>query len=291
LEAQAARSYSRLMIIRRFLAAFCALMLSATVLAMQPSGDTLTMAQPAPSALAPIGPGDQIRVDVFGSSDLGATTGVAEDGTIHLPLVGALQVTGLSPADAARKIELALKTGEFLVEPHVGVTVIQSVSQRVSVLGEVANPGRYAIDPSTTVLDVIALAGGVTDKGSDIVELLRPDDAGTLQRTIIDLRGQAAAHNAKPGSVQNLRGGDSINVPKRTFFITGEVRNPSEYRIEGDMVLEEALVRAGGVTPMGSANRIELRRRGPDGKYHDIKAKKSTRIEAGDMIKVKERLF
>jgi polysaccharide export outer membrane protein len=169
--------------------------------------------------------------------------------------------------------------------------VIQSVSQRVSVLGEVSNPGRYPIDPSTTVLDVIALAGGVTDKGSEIVELLRPDAAGVLQRTTIDLRGLTAAHNAKPGSELNLRGGDSLNVPKRTFFITGEVRNPSEYRIEPDMVLEEALVRAGGVTPMGSASRIEIRRRGPDGKYRDIKAKKSTRIEAGDMIKVKERLF
>lgn len=266
-------------------------MLSATALAMQPSGETFTIAQPAPSALAPIGPGDQIRVDVFGSADLGATTGVAEDGTIHLPLVGAIQLTGLSPADAARKIEVALKTGEFLVDPHVGVTVIQSVSQRVSVLGEVTNPGRYPIDPSTTVLDVIALAGGATDKGSDIVELLRTDAAGALQKTTIDLRGLTAAHDAKPGSEQNLRAGDSINVPKRTFFITGEVRNPSEYRIEPDMILEEAIARAGGVTPLGSSSRIEIRRRGPDGKYHSIKSKRSTRIEAGDMIKVKERLF
>jgi len=169
--------------------------------------------------------------------------------------------------------------------------VVQSVSQRVSVLGEVTNPGRYPIDPSTTVLDVIALAGGVTDKGSDIVELLRTDASGATQRLTIDLRALTVARESRIGATQGLRGGDSINVPKRTFFITGEVKNPSEYRIEADMVLEEALARAGGVTQMGSASRVEIRRRGPDGKFVNIKAKKNTRIEAGDMIRVKERLF
>ncbi|HXC60890.1 MAG TPA: polysaccharide biosynthesis/export family protein [Steroidobacteraceae bacterium] len=279
------------MMIRRFLVAFCALIPTVATLAMQPAGEIVTMAQPAPSALAPIGPGDQVRVDVFGHGDLSVTTGVAEDGSVRLPLVGVVKLGGLSPADGASKVEQALKTGEFLIDPHVAITVSQSVSQRVSVLGEVGKPGRYPIDPSTTVLDVIALAGGVTDKGSDIVELLRQDANGAMQRTTIDLRALNAARGATSGSTQKLHGGDSINVPKRTFFITGEVRNPSEYRIEGEMVLEEALARAGGVTQMGSASRVEIRRRGPDGKFVNIKAKKSTVIEAGDVIRVKERLF
>jgi polysaccharide export outer membrane protein len=80
-------------------------------------------------------------------------------------------------------------------------------------------------------------------------------------------------------------------VPKATFSITGEVRSPGEYRIEGEMLLFQAIARAGGLTPLGSALRTEIRRRGPDDKFVDIKGKSDTRIEPGDVIKVKERLF
>lgn len=245
----------------------------------------------AGSASQQIGAGDQVKVEVFGNPDLTTTIGVSDDGSIRLPLAGNVVIGGQNPPEAARRIEGALKAGQFLVNPQVTVTVVQSLSQRVSVVGEVTTPGRYPIDSSATALDVIALAGGITDKGSDRVYLLRPDASGVVQRTTVDLRSFGSGARAGSPSLEALRGGDSILVPKGTFFVNGQVVQPGEYRIEGDMLLFEAIARAGGVTPMGSASRVEIRRRGPNDEVVEVKVNKKTRIEPGDVIRVKERLF
>lgn len=290
MEARVARRYSGGMTcVKRILAVFCASFAFAGQVAVALEA---TEAPPAPSSsqFVHIGTGDQVRVDIFGNADLTTTTTVAADGSIRLPLVGAVTVGGQSPTEAANNIEIAYRNGEYLVDPHITVTVVQSSSQRVSVLGEVRNPGRYPIESNTTVLDLIALAGGVTEKGSDIVYILRPDGSGTKQ---LSVNTRSFLSSREPGSAptETLQGGDSIVVPKGTFFINGQVTHPGEFRIEGDMVLFEAIARAGGVTPLGSASRVEIRRRGPDGKFLDLKGKKNMRIEPGDIIKVKERLF
>jgi polysaccharide export outer membrane protein len=241
-----------------------------------------------------IGVGDQIRVEVFDSTDLNSTTTVTADGTIRLPLVGAVMVKDLSPTEADEVIERAYKEGEFLVDPHITVTVVQSSSQRVPVTGEVRSQGRYALESNTTVLDLIAMAGGITDKASDIVYIVRPTESGS-QRLPVDLRAFTSVRDSNAPPVEAPRSGDSIVVPRATFFINGEVSQPGEYRVEGDMVLFMAVARAGNLTPMGSASRIVIRRRGADGKFVDIKAdlkdKKHTRIEPGDVITVKERFW
>jgi polysaccharide export outer membrane protein len=282
--------YIRRMIhFRRLFAATCTVLAFAghAVMAAEAAG---AVPQVAPPPLLQIGRGDEVRVEVFGNPDLATTTNVADDGSIHMPLAGPVPVTGRSPAEAARRIEAALKAGEFLVDPQVTVTVLRSLSQRVSVNGEVVRPGRYVIESDSTVLDLIALAGGITQKGSDIVYILRRDESGVQQRVPVDISGMLMA-SPDATSVPTLRGGDSIIVPKATFSITGEVRSPGEYRIEGEMLLFQAIARAGGLTPLGSALRTEIRRRGPDDKFVDIKGKSDTRIEPGDVIKVKERLF
>lgn len=276
--------------VQRLITAACAaLVLAGNAVAAEPSA--VVMAPGALPPLQPIGPGDQLKIEVFGNPDLATTTNVTDDGSVRMPLAGAVSIGGQSPAEAARRIEAALKTGQFLVSPQVTVTVLQSLSQRVSVLGEVASPGRYPIDSNSTVVDLIALAGGITAKGSDVIYILRADSTGVLQRLPVDMRRIVASQDASTAAIQTLRGGDSIIVPKGTFFITGQVASPGEYRIEGDMILFEAIARAGGVTPLGSASRVEVRRRGPDDKVVEVKSSKNMRILPGDVIKVKERLF
>ncbi len=83
----------------------------------------------------PITPGDQIRVEVFGNPDLTTSVPVAGDGSIRLPLVGTVSVSGRTPTEAAQKVEAALKAGQFLVDPHATVTVVQSFRQRVDRAG------------------------------------------------------------------------------------------------------------------------------------------------------------
>jgi polysaccharide export outer membrane protein len=161
----------------------------------------------------------------------------------------------------------------------------------VLVFGEVKNPGNYPIKSNSTVFDVIALAGGISDRGSDIVYIQRANESGVQQQLPVDMRQMGVLPNTGSTATQKLRSGDTIIVPKGTFFIGGQVVKPGEYRIEGDMMLYEAIARAGGVTPMGSTSRVDVRRRGPDGQVTEVKNKKNLRIQPGDVIDVKERLF
>jgi polysaccharide export outer membrane protein len=200
-------------------------------------------------------------------------------------------VSGLSPADAAQKVEAALKDGQFLVNPQVTFSVIKSLSQRVSVLGEVRLPGRYPIESDTTILDLLALAGGRTEKGDDTIFLMRQNAAGTLEQFPIDLN-VATGKGAAPAIMQTLRGGDRIFVPMaQQFFVSGEVHSPATYRLDNDMTVLEAISKAGGITNRGSIHRVEIKRRDSSGKYSVISAKPNDKVAANDVITVKERLF
>lgn len=242
--------------------------------------------------LLQLGPGDQVKMDVFGRPEMDTTTYVADDGSIRVPLAGAVMIGGLSPSEAGQKVEAALKKGQFLVDPHVTFTVVQSRSQRVSVLGEVRTPGRYPIESNTTVLDLLAQAGGATEKGADIIYILRSDGAGNLQRHAVNLKGTVDSQDATPAVLQTLRGGDSIFVPvAEQFYIAGEVRAPAMYRLESGMTLVQAIARAGGITERGSTSRVQIKRRGPKGDYIVISAKANEKIQPDDVITVKERIF
>jgi polysaccharide export outer membrane protein len=242
------------------------------------------------SRIIQFGPGDSVKIEVYGQPDMTTTVYVSDDGTIPVPLAGAVQISGLSPSEASQRIEKALRDGGFLVEPHVTLTVIQSLSQRVSVLGQVGKPGVYPVESNTTIYDLLAAAGGALETAANVVFLLRPDQAGNVQRYPINLTGLENAKSAIPN--QALRGGDSIFVPRgEQFYIYGEVMAPNKYRVEPEMTVIQAIIRAGGVTPRGSERRVDIKRMTSSGKYETFKAKLNDLIKADDVIHVKESIF
>jgi polysaccharide biosynthesis/export protein len=243
---------------------------------------------PADRPLMEIGVGDSIMILVYDQPDMAATVYVADDGTVPVALAGPVHVAGLSPAGAAQAIEKALRDGKYFNEPHVTITIVQGRSQRVSVLGEVASPGRYPIDSKTTIFDLLAQAGGVKDTAATTIFLLRSENGATA-RYPIDLRIMSDRSKSAPMS---LRAGDSILVPKADeFYIYGEVTAPAKYRLEPNMTLVQAIVRAGGVTIRGSRNRVEIKRKGPNGETLVIKGKLDELIQPDDVIRVKESIF
>ena len=253
------------------------------------SSDPPALQANSPTRIIQIGPGDSVSIQVYGQPDMATIVYVSDDGTIPVPLAGPVQIGGMSPAEASKRIEKALKDGNFLVDPHVTLTVTVSRSQRISVLGQVAHPGVYPIESTTTIFDLLALAGGALDTGSEDIFLLRADANGTLQRYPINLKGLEKAKGAIPE--QTLRGGDSILVPKADqFYIYGEVTAPNKYRVEPDMTVVQAIARAGGVTPRGSERRVDIKRL-VEGKYVTVKAKLNDPVEADDVIHVKESIF
>lgn len=241
--------------------------------------------------LTTLGAGDAVSVQVYGRPELATTTTVAEDGSLTVPLAGAVPVAGLTPAKAGLRIAGAYRQGRYLVNPQVTVSFTQQArGQQVSVLGAVRTPGRFTVESNTTVLDVLAQAGGITEDGAGVVVLMRPDRAGKVTRYAIDLGGLTQA--GRPVPTLTLRGGDSLFVPPaEQFYIHGEVRAPNMYRLEPGMTVVQAISRGGGVTPRGSENRIEIKRRRPDGTYVTSSANLGDTLQADDVIRVKERIF
>jgi len=282
-------------LVRRFAIGVIAFLLlcSNAVFAQVPLPPTpADVASAAGHPLLTLGPGDQVKMEVFGRPEMDTTTYVTEDGTMRIPLAGSVKVAGLSPTEGAQKVEAALRDGQFLVDPHVTLTLTQSKSQRISVLGEVRSPGRYAIESNTTILDLMAQAGGVNEKASDVVYILRPDSSGTLQRIPVDLRGTMNSQDAMPAALQTLHTGDSIYVPAASqAYIAGEVRTTGPFRLDTGMTVLQAIARAGGVTERGSTRRVSIKRRDPKGGYTVISAKPDDKIQPEDVITVKERIF
>jgi polysaccharide export outer membrane protein len=195
----------------------------------------------------------------------------------------------MSAVDAAARIAKALKDGGFFVDPHV-VIATQPRSQVVSVLGEVHTPGRFPLNPGTTIFDLIAQAGGLKETASDVGYVLHKDDDGHINRYPVKLNELASVKDSLPAST--LQGGDSLVVPVAgVFFVTGEVTSPGKYYIEPGMTVMQAIVHAGGVTARGSENRIEVKRLGKDGQYQVVRAKPGDPIQADDVIHVKESIF
>jgi polysaccharide biosynthesis/export protein len=116
----------------------------------------------APEAAVPyvIGPEDVIEVAVWGNTDLSRTVPVRPDGKISLPLLHDLQAGGLTPMQLRAAITAALD--KFVSDAVVSVIVRDVHSVKVTVIGEVKAPGRYEVRSRTTVLDVLAMAGGLS---------------------------------------------------------------------------------------------------------------------------------
>jgi polysaccharide biosynthesis/export protein len=236
-----------------------------------------------------LGPGDSVSVQVFGQPDV-TNVYVGDDGTISVPLAGNIQVAGTSPVEAAAKVAKALKDGGYFVDPHVTIIVTQPNSQLVSVVGEVANSGRYPINPRTTLVDLLAQAGGLKETASDVGYVLRNDDNGHVSRYPVSLSGLTDIKDALP--TPTLLGGDSLVVPRAEHvYVVGEVTTPGTYPIESGMTVIQAIARAGGINERGSERRIQLKRRGKNGEYQILHPKLSDPIQADDMIRVKESIF
>jgi protein involved in polysaccharide export with SLBB domain len=145
-----------------------ALGLIVSVSAVSAAGGQEQPVQAADRADVVVRPGDRIRLKVWREPDLSGEFAVDEGGTVVLPKIGPLEIQHLS-TDSLKAL-LVARYSASLRNPAVEVTVLR----RVNVLGAVRNPGLYHVDLTTTVADVLALAGGVSPQGNqNRIELVR----------------------------------------------------------------------------------------------------------------------
>jgi protein involved in polysaccharide export with SLBB domain len=147
-------------------------------------------------------PGDLVRLKIWREPDLSGDYRVDENGVATFPKVGPLPVSQLS-TDSLKSL-LVSSYALYLQNPAVEVTFLR----RINVLGEVKSPGLYDVDPTMTVADVLAMAGGVTSDGnSKRIELLRQGQGRFAQ---ISSRSRLAD--------SPLRSGDQLRVPQRSWL-------------------------------------------------------------------------
>jgi polysaccharide export outer membrane protein len=240
-----------------------------------------------------IGPGDEVNVEVFDTPDLDQNARVTDGGEFPLMLGGTVRLASLTPAEAARTIEAALIKSHVMYYPRVMVTVTQYATQTVTVFGQVAKPGTYSIDTPRSVVDVLGLAGGLTDLADRHVTIERHTSHRQVSYYVSnradDLLDQKVMVNP----------GDKLVVPKAgIIYVLGDVARPGGYPMtnnDGTLTVLQAVATAGGTQSSAAPNSSRLIRRTAVGGYQSDpipfsamqKGKKpDIPLQAGDIVYV-----
>ena len=248
-----------------------------------------------------VGPGDILEVTVIGNDEASRVPTVQTNGAVALPLLGEVQVAGLTVAEIQRKVTNLLEK-DYLVKPQVEVKVREFHSQFVSVVGEVNSPGRKPLRGRTRLIDALSESGGFKTTASGEVVITRVD--GTFEggaRTLKVRLSNAATPQDMVNLELPLRSGDIITAsPKYFVTVDGEVNRPGRYAIESDLTVIGAISLAGGPTRFGSGNVKVRRTDAPSGKVTVIEVslkdvrngkKPDITLLPNDVVSVPRRVF
>jgi polysaccharide export outer membrane protein len=234
--------------------------------------------------------GDIVRISVFKNPELSLDARVSETGAISYPLVGSVQLTGLTLPAAERKIGQMLKDGGFVLNPQVNILLTTALGNLVSVIGEVNTPGRYSLETAGGHLSgMLAAAGGISQTGGDFVVVTGTRNGKPFRREI-DIVKMSSSGN--PDDDVELHGGDTLFVNRAPlFYIYGQVQKPGQVRLERGMTVMQALASGGGVTGKGTSRGIVRHRRDAGGKVKEEGVALDDDVHDQDVIYVKESLF
>ncbi len=255
-----------------------------------------------------IGAGDTIHVDVFEVPELSRDVRVDGAGDVGYPLIpGRIHVAGLTPLQFEQKMEQLLIENGLVSHPQVSVFVKEETSQPVSVMGAVRSPRVYQVSRPTTLLEVLAAAGGIADSAGSTVTVLRPVPLPTA-----GAEAGAAASPAAPGTQQSQQftirlkdllesgdpsyniqvyGGDIVSVPVAgIIYVAGAgVQNPGGYVLQNhgaQVTVLKAVALAHGLSGFAKADDAVIMRDNPDtGQREEIPVhiKKIEKNRAEDM--------
>ena len=172
--------------------------------------DVVVRTEEDPSNAYAIGIGDVLEISVWKNPELGVSTPVRPDGRISVPLLGDIQASGMTPL--ALRQTLTDRFKEFVTAPGVSVVIKEINSRKVFITGEVKTPGSYDLQPRTKLVQVLAMAGGVTPYAKKKVILLRDSRDGRGDRRY-ELDLDSIYSGKRPADNLVLQPGDTIVVP------------------------------------------------------------------------------
>ena len=232
-----------------------------------------------PSVLTKITPGDVLEITVYGVPDLGQKFRVSNSGDIYLPLLNHVHVNGLTAEQTQEQLAQKYKEGNFLVDPHVSVSIAESVSG-VSIRGQVVKPGIYPVLGSAGLLDIITTAGGFTTDASNVLTVIHgdhPDDPETI--TLYE--------DPTKNQISNIPvyQGDTILVRRAGIvYVIGQVTAPTGLALTGETTIaaSKAFAMAHGAMTNAALDRTVIIRKTTSGEQQNIP------IHLGKILKSKE---
>lgn len=257
-----------------------------------PPGAKAPLPQPQVETEYLVGPQDVLSVRIYGEEKLSGKIRIDNDGSFPFEYLGRVKAEGMTTAQIEAYLTKALGDG-YLRAPQVSVEVVEYRSQSVFVTGEVRSPNKYSLPGNSTLMDVLTLAGSVTQNAGNWVQITHARQGTEVLGPAIsaDYDMRINLRDIQTGKAQNvkMRDGDTIFVPKaERVWVVGQVRNPQGIVHEEGMTVFEAIAAAGGITEKGSNSRIEIIRI-ENGQRKSIDAKQTDVLKPGDQVNVRTR--
>lgn len=241
-------------------------------------------------------PNDTIRVQVYEEPDLSGSVRILTTGQASFPLIGSVEISGLSVADAAEKIR-ELYAKDYLVDPKLTLTVDTYSTGFISIIGAVMTPGQVPV-PVTGDLDLasaVATAGGLAPNADPNAILLNRASGASSRYSMADIQNGQAGRTT-------LRAGDRIVVNQSAFVgktvtMLGEVvkNGPLAFPLNGRLDLVTAIAMAGGLTSTANAKKVTITRKGVmttvDYNMISQSGGRPYTLLPDDVVKVERRLF
>jgi polysaccharide export outer membrane protein len=179
------------------------------------SSATMSGSAPTVSSTYRLSPYDVIDVSVYGEEDLHTNARLGSDGTVLLPLIGTLSLSGMTVSEANDTIRRKYSEGGFVKDPHVLLRVLEYRKSTFSILGEVNRPGIYEIPEGThlSIVDAILIAGGFTQKADQNHVRVKRLGRAKMPAQVFKVRAGSMADNASVAPFEVLPN-DVIKVPE-----------------------------------------------------------------------------
>lgn len=246
---------------------------------------------PATKSAAPdtyvLGAGDQVEISIFGEPDLSRTAIIKPDGTIALALVNEVKAAGKTTAQL--EIELTKMYSKYLKAPSISVVVRELRVDRIYLLGQVNKPGDYPLRQNVGIFELLASAGGVTNRADLAKAVIIRSKTETVKLDLVN----AFAKNQVPDV--KLLAGDVLYIPEtdRRIVALGEVSRPGPYDLLEGQRIADLLAAAGGPTPKAGLSKAFIMRDNAQIPI-DLKrvlagdAEANAVLKAGDMLVIPE---
>lgn len=222
---------------------------------------------PQTSPTTQVAAGDLLDVVIFETPELSGRFRVNLKGEILLPLAGTLHVAGMTISEITEAVTQRYKDAKILVDPQVTVFVAEFTRRTITITGEVRAPGVFQLAAPRTLIDTMAMAGGLNDAASRTVSVVHAADPKNIIHVTLNV-GAQTEQSIEEGSMEILPGDRIFVARSGVVYIVGELARPGGYQVEHNnrLTLLEAMALAGGPTRYAKLNGSRLIRRSPTGR-------------------------